>query len=119
MATISHTQVRAIVEGGGSVVDTVTASTAIPPELFVFLTADDLFSRIASIADINTWPNSKPAAVSAGKAYYRSATCTRVFPSIANAQEWAALVPATFKRLAVEWTATSSFAGTTTETITG
>jgi hypothetical protein len=119
MASITHTQVRTLTEAGGSVADTVTASAVIPMELFLYKTADDTFSHIPTLAEIYAYPVGKQAALSAGKSFYRSATCTRVFPVIADAQTWAAQVPASFKRLAVEWTAALPFVGTTNETILG
>jgi hypothetical protein len=119
MATVTHTQVRTLVGSSASVVDTVTAATGLPLELFLYTTVDDTYAHIASIAELYTYPVGKSAAVAAGKSYYRSATTTRLFSTIQYAQEWAAFVPATFKRLAVEWAITAPFVGTTTETITG
>ena len=118
-STITHTQTRSLETGGYQVVDTVTASTNIPLEPFVFTVSTELFNRVATVYDMDTYPNTRAAAVTAGLDYYRLAEVTALWPDLDEAREFADGLAERLKSLVVEYAAAIVlFEGTTTTTVT-
>lgn len=103
-ASLVHTQARTNPSDGVyQVTDTVTASTGIPPEVFVFKVADSTFDHVATVLDVVTYPNSLVAASAAGQPFYRLATVTRTFPLVNQAQDFAASLVSRMKTLASQY----------------
>lgn len=117
--TITHTQTRSVEEGPTYVVhDVVTATTGIEPEVFVLVTDDDSFNRIATVVDMMNLPATQAEALTNGADYYRVSEVERVFTSLSVADNAAITISERLKLLAVEYdAATNAFVGTTTETI--
>jgi hypothetical protein len=117
--TLTHTQVRSVQAGPlYRVSDTATAGVNIEKEVFVFKTADDVFNRIATVADMTDYPNTKAQAVLDGKDYYRDAHFQHDYASLKQAADAATAIVGRLKALLVDYdAATNTFVGTTTETL--
>jgi hypothetical protein len=113
MATITHTQTRSLVSEGAQVAEVVTATTLIEQAVFVYRQDDGSFSHVASVRDMAVYP----AVSTPGVTFFRNPSCTRVFPTVHEADAFATFVREQLKRLTVEWDAASLFIGSTTETI--
>jgi len=117
--TITHTLVNSIT--GASlfqVADTVTAATNIVTTVFVYDVGTSLYHHIASASDVQTFPNTRAAALIAGQPYYLQSSATLTFTSLAAAQAFDALIAEKFKSLCVEYLALQTgFVGTTTATV--
>lgn len=85
------------------VINTIEATIGIPMALFVFRTSDDSYNRIASVLDIETYPESKAEAVSLDADYYRGPTSTNTFPLIVNAENFARVVQTSLQTLAANY----------------
>jgi hypothetical protein len=117
--TITHTQTRSVEAGPTYVVhDVVTDTAGIDPEVFVFVTDDDSFNRIATVDDMLTLPATSEEAIASGADYYRLAEVTRSFASLSSADNAAIAISDRLKLLVVDFdAATNAFIGTTTETL--
>lgn len=119
MASVTHTQVRSSVLSGYQIVDTVTATVSIPTQLFVFKTTDDSFSRVATVFDVGEYPDNKPDAIANGDPYYRGAVVTIVYAQLDDAVNFAQTTHDRLQSLVIEYAAaTTTFVGSTTETLT-
>ena len=117
-SSLSLTQTRSLYGNLFRVVNTVNSSVVMPPEVFVFATADQSYNRIASVQDLLSLPNTHAAAVSGSVAYYRLAAVTRDFTLVSDADRFAKESKGCLKFLAVEYdSATTKFIGTDTGTI--
>lgn len=119
-ASLSHSQTRSVTaENLYRVVDTVTASTGMPPEVFVFRTEDAVYNRIASVGDLQTLLTSQAAAQTAGHPYYRLAAVTMDWALLSQAKDFATTVNARLRDLVKAYDlAVTGFVGSTTETLT-
>lgn len=117
--TLTHTQVRSVEAGPAyRTLDTVTASSGIDPEVFVFRVDNDAFEHVASVFDMDNLPNTKLQAVADGKDWYRLATVQRDYDTLVQADEFADTLLARMKRLLVDYDAAANgFVGTTTQTL--
>jgi hypothetical protein len=118
--SITHTQTRSVPSAGVyRTYDSVTVATGIQRQLFVFNVSDDNFSRVASVSDMLTYPNTKAAAVAASQPFYRGDIVTRDLTDIDDAQDFASNLKASLKLLLVEYdAAVNVFIGTETAVIT-
>lgn len=62
----------------------ITSATNASPSVFVFKTATQTFSHYASVADMDTYPDSYAAAVAAVAAFYRLTEVTRDWDTVAE-----------------------------------
>lgn len=117
--TLSHTQVRSVQAGPTyRTLDTVTASSGIAPEVFVFRVDGDVFEHVATVHDMANLPNTRAQAVIDGKDWYRLATVQRDLDILSDADEFADSLIGRMKALVVEYdAAVTAFIGTTTETL--
>lgn len=119
MANLTHTQIRSLAGSFYRVVSSITNPSGMPGEVFVFHTADSIFSRVASVEDLQTLLASKAAAQSAGDAYYRSVNVTRDFEELEDAQDFALLVTERLPALVKQYNQlVTDFLGTSTTTVT-
>jgi hypothetical protein len=98
----------------------ITASVHISPYVFVFTTETEAFSRVATVYDIEKVTHTTLAAAqTAGAEFYRLDEVTKNWESLDLAAEFAAYNKQRLQFLVSEYeTYTSSFAGTTTTTLT-
>lgn len=98
----------------------VTASVHISPNVFVFTTETEAFSHVATVYDMEKVTHTTHAAAeAAGAEFYRLDEVTKDWEAIDIAAEFAAYNKQRLQFLVTEYeTYTSSFAGTTTTTIT-
>lgn len=92
-AQISINQVNSLVprEGEGPLYQVkfeVPASTDAPLALFVFDVADDSYSHPATLYDIEAFPESKEAAISAGLDCYRQNAVTQQYEELTKALDF-------------------------------
>jgi hypothetical protein len=71
------------------VTNLVTATIGPPLALFVYDVPDDTFSHIASIIDIESYPESRNDALSAGLEFYRRPDVQKDFQSLSDATSFA------------------------------
>ena len=119
MASVNHTQIRSTIAGPQyQVQDTINSAVGIETQLFLFRVSDDVFANVCNVDDVSAYPNTKNQAITDGKSYYRLATVTKAFPTLALGQEFADTIKARLKSLMVDYAAaTTTFVGTTTESI--
>lgn len=87
--TLTHTQDRTVEAGPlYRVLDTVTASSGIQPEVFVFLVVDDSFEHVATVDNMVNLENTKGAAITAGDDAYRGNVVQRDHESLQDAEEF-------------------------------
>ena len=117
--SITHTQVRSVQPGPlYRVLDTCTASVGIQKEAFVFLVSDDSFQHVAVVDNMLNLPNTKAAAILAGKDAYRGAVVQKDWESLSLAEDFGNTLTERLKSLVVEYDeAVNTFVGTTTATI--
>ena len=128
VATLTHTQTRTTsvppalsVSAPNRVVDVVTASTGFPEStvpgptspayVFVHKVADGLFDHVATVLDMQTYPggvNGLTDAQTANQPYYRKASVTQDFASMAVAQDFAATLISRMTSLCKEYDITST-----------
>jgi hypothetical protein len=68
---------------------TVTESLGIQPQVFVFRTVDETYSHVATVSDMDWWPNTYAEALEDGKNFYRLAECVVSFEEVDTADEFA------------------------------
>jgi hypothetical protein len=130
-ATLNHTQTRtasvppaASVAAPYRVVDVVNSSTGFPESLtpgptspasvFVFKVSDGLFDHVATVLDMQTYPNSLLAAQTANLPYYRLASVTKDFATMLLGQDFADTLISRMRSLCNEYTLTANtFVGVT------
>jgi hypothetical protein len=125
-ATLNHTQTRTAsvppalsVAAPYRVVDVVNSSTGFPESpaaasVFVFKVADGLFDHVATVLDVQTYPNSLLAAQGANLPYYRLSSVTKDFASVALAQDFASTLISRMTSLCKEYDITATaFVGVT------
>ena len=125
-ATLNHTQTRtATVPPAAStaapyrVVDVVNSSTGFPESpaaasVFVFKVADGLFDHVATVLDVQTFPNSLLAAQTANLPYYRLTSVTRDHTTMQLGQDFADTLISRMKSLCNEYQITATtFVGVT------
>ena len=84
--TVTRTQTRSIDPGPlYKVIDTCTAALGFDTSIFVYRTAEETFSHVATTRDILSYPATKAAAVTAKSDYYRLPAVTFTSPSLRNA----------------------------------
>lgn len=118
--SITHTQTRSVPSPGVyRTADSVTDTVGIETQVFVFNVSDDSYSRVASVYDMLTYPNTKAAAVAADQPYYRDASVSKDITAIDVAKEFASNLKGSLKVLAVEYdAAVNQFVGAETATVT-
>ncbi len=79
-----------------TVLSAVNASTSV----FVFMTETQAFSHYAKISDLETYPLTRSAALVSGALYYRQASVTRDWATVAEMNEDLTLTQARLSRLA-------------------
>lgn len=117
--SIDLTQIQSVEPGPVYRSDSeVTAATGIATELFVFQTADDVFSHVASVWDVDNIPATKATAIADGADYYREDQVVRDFSGIADAQNFSDYTRARLQVVVNEYNALSvGFEGTENYTI--
>jgi hypothetical protein len=95
--SITLSQVRTIVDqGGGSVkyrvANQITGAEGVTLALFVNDVDPDDYSRIASLYDLNAYPESRNEAINLGLDYYRRPDATQDYDSLEDALHFAAVV---------------------------
>ena len=84
-ATVSLLQERTNLVNGYRVHSKLTAATGISPQLFVFRASDQIFDHVSTLFDL-----SYPTAIDAPNFdFYRQDECTRDFPDVTTALEFA------------------------------
>lgn len=96
-AQISINQVNSLVprEGTGPLYQVkfeIPASEESPLTLFVFDVVDDAYSHPATLYDIEAFPETKEAAISAGLDCYRQNNVTRQFDELTKALDFVSVV---------------------------
>ena len=117
--TITHSLEKTIgTDGPFIVTDTVIGSLNIQQEVFVFEVDTDEYNHVATAADMQLYPNSKAAAVTANLGYYRAATVTASFPSTLQANAFADVLEERLKLLCVDYdTLLTNYTASVTETV--
>lgn len=82
--------------GGYGVSFEVTVSYGVPKALFVFRYEDDAFSHVATVDDVERWPDSREAARAGAMRFYRGTLARRV---LSTRERLAALVDHVRQRL--------------------
>ena len=104
MITIELTQIQSVEPGPAYRSDTaVTSTVGIDQEIFVFQTADDVFSHVASVWDMDNIPATKADALTAGSDTYREIQVVRDFAGIDDAQNFSDYTRARTQLLATEY----------------
>jgi hypothetical protein len=103
------------------VLDEVTASTEIAPEVFVFTTETQAFSHVATVYDIeHIVDTTYEDAVTSGAEYYRLDTVQKDFTTQVKAEAFASYTRVRVETLVDDYTEyTAGFAGVTTYVYTG
>lgn len=97
------------------VVDVVTASVDIDPEVFVYRYSDEKFDHVATVLDMETIPSTTPTP---GLIYYRLNYVVQDFSSVSVADNFARMLIARMEKLALEYKLLSTtFVGVTTDTL--
>jgi len=97
----------------------VDASEELPLALFVFNTRDDVYLYVAMLYDLEAWPDTKSAAVSAGLDRYRASAVTRLYDLLTDALNFIHVTTVRLQGVVNEFnTAEGAFAGTQTFTLT-
>lgn len=119
MITIELTQIQSVEPGPIFRSDTaVTSTVGIDQEIFVFQTADDVFSHVASVWDMDNIPATKASAITAGSDTYRETQVVRDFAGIDDAQNFSDYARARTQSLATEYhTLSEGFEGSADYTI--
>lgn len=126
MATITHTQTRTTTAPPAAsssapyrVADVVTAATGISTSVFVFKVAGSVFDRVATVLDMETYPDSLVAASNANLPYYRQTSMAVDFTDVSLAIDFAATVRTRLTALANEYEiVTTSFTAGSPQTET-
>jgi len=129
-ATITHTQTRTdtvppspnvypaipnTLDAKYRVVDVVTGSVNIDPEVFVYRYSDWKFDHVASVLDMEMIPALVPTP---GAPYYRQNFVVKDFSRESEAAAFASTLTSRIEKLAVEYTLIpTTFVGVTTETL--
>lgn len=93
----------------------VIASEGITLALFVFAVIDETFNHVATVRDIETYPESKAQAVNDGVDYYRQTSVTREYNNIVDATAFATHVRARLNFLVQDYPRTvDGFVGSET-----
>lgn len=119
-SSLTHTQVRTNPSDGVYVVvDTVGSSVVIPREVFVYATLGTLvFDHVATVLDIQTYPNSQAAAVAGNLPFYRLATVTQTFSNVDVAEDFATMLVQRMSTVAREYDlVVNTFVGTDTNVV--
>jgi len=103
MATVSLLQQRVNLAEGYQVINTVTAATGIPMQVFMYRQTDDMFSHVADIRDL-----AYPLVNTVDVDYYRQASATRNFDDVVTALEFANLVKKRITDLLALYTPTAA-----------
>ena len=114
-------QVRSVVEGPLYRVDTsVLRAQQIDPEIFVLSTEDDSFNHVATVWDMQTYPNTKQEAQATGSPFYRVTQAVVDYENENTAVSAASYTLARVDALAREYQVVNEgFLGTTEHTYTG
>lgn len=117
--TITHTQVKSVTGAALlQIVDTVTAATNIAQAVFLFETATQTFSHVASPGDMQAFPDTYASAVTNGQGYYRQTSVTFTSVDLTTANNFAILLASRLRALCVDYNLLlAGFAGTTTATV--
>lgn len=83
---------------------TTTSTVNIAPEVFVYRYSDQLFDHIATVLDVETYPN----ALNPLFPFYRLNTVTRQFPAANEAVDFAATIKSRLTSLAKEYDVVSA-----------
>lgn len=123
MATviIEVKQVKTVEEGPLYQVDTdVLRAQNIDQNIFVFVTETDVFSRVATTWDMQSFPSSKVQAELDGKEFYRQKQAVVSYDDESVAVEYSAYTLGRIRYLAQAYqTVTDDFVGSATYTYTG
>lgn len=80
------------------VVNEVTYAEGIPREIFVMDVTTDLFSHVATVWDLQVYPNTKDLALLDGVGYYRVSSCVKDFEDLQTGTTFK-----TYTKSRVEW----------------
>jgi hypothetical protein len=118
-SSITHTQVRSNPSPSVyRVVDTVTASVVIDDAVFIYVVSNSAYDHVATVNDMQTFPDTRAQAVTDNKAYYRQNTVTKDMTDITTAQEFAGMLVSRMTSLATDYdSVVNAFVGTTTATL--
>lgn len=119
MVTITATVTNDTSAGLYRVVAAVTAATDISTAVFVFDTTTAAFSRVATAADIGSYPTDRSTAQTNNQPYYRQPTVTRSFVALPDAGAFSDSIQPRLKSLAKDHQAAlDAFLGATTLVVT-
>lgn len=118
---IEFTQERSVVEGPLFRVTTVTTYTrGIDKNTYVFNTETQVFEHVASVFDMENYPNSRDTAIQDGAPYYRNYSVTVDYESETLAADAAVYTRQRLQTLANQYTVMSDgFVGTDSYVYTG
>lgn len=126
MAQVTLEQVKSVEDVGGvdkfRIVSTCSAASpsaagSFNNSLFLFAVSDDSYQHVCTVRDVETYPESRSDAITAGQAYYRLDTVTLDFDDIEDAQEEEALQRTRIQAIVTDWDAyENEFEGTETNT---
>jgi hypothetical protein len=112
---ITLNQVRISSETGFSVANEVTAATDITKFLFVLKYETDEYDRVATVHDIENYPETKTQ----GVPWYRAVSVTKEYDNLADAQAFADYVKTRLDRVVTNYyTFKGTFEGTEDTVIT-
>lgn len=88
---VEFTQTKTVLEGPQYKVSNIVNYVAkIQSEIFVHSTETQLFEYVATVYDMDVYPNSLQGAIDADKDYYRAASAEKTYDSLTTAQEFEA-----------------------------
>jgi hypothetical protein len=90
-------------EGKYAVASEILASTGIPLALFVYSRSTSMFDRIASVRDVETYPETLETAVTEDSDYYRMPQATCVFTRVVDAEAFASVVRSSLSYLTADY----------------
>jgi hypothetical protein len=99
---INYTLVQSTISGPPaqySVEATVTSTVNIDEEVFVYRYSDQLFDHVATVLDVETYPD----VLTPGQPFYRQNTVTQLFTAANEAVDFAATVESRLTSLAKEY----------------
>jgi hypothetical protein len=79
-------EVTAIVPEGFQVTFTVTQAVGVPVELFVWSLSAGAYDHVATLSDLDRYPNTLLDATVQEQAFYRQATARRTFQEVAQVE---------------------------------
>jgi len=115
--TLDYTQVRSVEAGPlYRVQTTVSYAVGIQPQIFVFNTELNTFSRVSTVYDMNDLVPDRNRALLEARDYYRASACDVSYETVEAAEEFVTYTAGRIQSLVTAYNqATSSFEGTSHE----